>query len=303
MWSHDEIMADRTFLQYYYTFDDSPVGIWPTGAASTPNFALDYSGKSGARNLNAQNLNYPPSTGVWYPLPSEPRLPLVQAVGSDHFVQFKYFQFQWTAWGAELGLAAQHSFPMEHIGNLSSVDPVETTGSTFTAWVYHVPYDPAAADIAPFSSPNDFRASLLSTWKRTFGVGNYGSQLGFTNSGQLFYDVGLDYASDWIWFGDVYPPYTWVNFTNILDRVSAVGAPLRLRRSIYINGVLAYRAEGRPRFEVHVSSIAGHGLTLGLGRSDDLRNSHGRGGVDRVAYWSYPKPTIRNRESWGIIAT
>jgi hypothetical protein len=294
MWSHDEIMADRTYLQYYYTFDDSPVGVWPTGAVTVPNFALDYSGKPGPRNLNARNANYggQPSP-IWYTDPSEPKLPVVRSAGSDHWVQFNYLQYQWIVMGAELGLSAQHSFPME-ITSAVSDRPLD--GSTFTTWVYRVPHDPLTSDIVPFDNPSNFISSLISTWQRTFGVGNYGSQLGFTYEGRLFYTVGLASGPDWTWYGDVYPEYTWINFTNIIDRVG----PSAVRRRIFINGALVYELVGNPPMSVQ----EGHVLTLGIGRSDDIRNSHGRGGVDRVAYWDYAKPLpIKNRESWGILAS
>src|SRR3954462_5583414 len=105
MWARADIEND-SHLQYYYLFDNP--GPFPTDQITTSDFILDRSGKSGNRNLSAVNRA---SGSVWWPS-GDPRLPTCGALGLQA-MQFNYLQYQWLGWGPQLGLIAQHSYPME----------------------------------------------------------------------------------------------------------------------------------------------------------------------------------------------
>jgi hypothetical protein len=306
MWTPPQILSDPS-LEYYYSPDSLSIAgsVWPTWAPVVSNFVYDKSGKSGLRNMTAYNANRDGT--LMFSDPSDPHLPIIGPgeSGSGFSVTFVWQEYQWIVWGDRLGLQAQHSFPIEWNTTLYPDLPAGT-GSTFTARIAYVPNGPS--NIAPFTPGSDGVGgpdlSLISTWARSFGIGNYGVQLGFVpGTGQLYYWVGTDnLVPDLRWFGPICAPYQLFTFTNVVEKISARGAPNIWRRSIYIDDALTYQVEGG---SIPISH-GGTSLSFGIGMSDDIRNSHGRGVIDSVAYFSSPKSPpkkIKTIASWGMIAS
>lgn len=283
-------------LEYWYRLGET--GPWPTSAMTTPDFALDSSGNT--RHLAAYNRDAA-GTAVVFPA-GDVALPDCHIAGGlaadndDGAIQFNWNQFQWSAWGEKVALIATHSIGIE-VAFRDGTAAVGA-GSTFAAWVaYMQPSGPGRDNMAPWNPDGTYGDGsnpanniglrpLISTWERTFGIGNYGAKLGFTPAdGHLWYIVGslnTPAPAPFVFQTDLgLAPGAWTHFVSAVEKLGTDS----YQRRIFLNGNKLVDLTGT-LVEIGGGAAPGYALSIGGGYDDDLRWAHGRGKVDEVAYWN-----------------
>jgi hypothetical protein len=148
------------------------------------------------------------------------------------------------------------------------------TASTFGAWMAFMPQTAPAGATGVYS--------LVSTWSRQFGIGNYGSKIGFDlATGGIAYFVGVDnLVAPFGYLTAPTLPGEWHHYVTQVIKL----AEDSYRRRIYLDAVKVYELVG------DLSAIGSGcynqaGLTLGGGNSNYIWSVPARE-TDEVAMWT-----------------
>jgi hypothetical protein len=252
------------------------------------NFALDSSGNN--HHLTAKNTYYtggtPPNQVI---LPTgDANLPHPGVAGAleggnanDGGIEFKWYESTSQYYSCFL----QGSDPMEP-SLRSGVAAVGTAG-TFAAWVAFMP--------PPSGTPSTGIYSLISTWSRSFGIGNYGAKLGFDlATSRLNYHVGsLNTYAEFDYSTVTASPGKWHHFVTQVVKLSSTS----YRRRIYYDSLLVYELVG-DLVAIGNGYGSGAGISLGGGWSNDIWSVHGGGKIDEVAYWTSELTSAQIVDLW-----
>jgi hypothetical protein len=258
-------------LVYHYALGE--VGPWPTGPPGSPGrsvsgFALDSSGNS----FHGTALNTADGSVV---LPTgDPNLPATGVTGpleGTSGIEFKWYESTSHYYACFLQCPDQTTIEVNDL--TSGIHPVGTA-STFACWLAFMP--------PPGGSPSSGIYSLISTHKREFGIGNFGTRIGFSlATGALDYHVGgLNNAVEFDFLTPPCVPGQWFHFVTQIIKLG----PALFRRRFYLNATLIHEVVGDAN--VIVPTYNGAALSFGGGYSNDIWSVHGGGKVAEAAYWS-----------------
>jgi hypothetical protein len=204
---------------------------------------------------------------------------------NDGGIEFKWYESTSQYYSCFL----QGSDPMEP-SLRSGVAAVGTAG-TFAAWVAFMP--------PPSGTPSTGIYSLISTWSRSFGIGNYGAKLGFDlATSRLNYHVGsLNTYAEFDYSTVTASPGKWHHFVTQVVKLSSTS----YRRRIYYDSLLVYELVGDLAAIGNGYSSGGLSsatLSLGGGNSNDIWSVHGGGKIDEVAYWTSELTSAQVVDLW-----
>jgi hypothetical protein len=280
-------------LVYWYRLGETTA--WPTGAAGSPNlssanFALDSSGNN--HHLTAYNSD---SAGHVILPTGDPNLPHPGVSGAleggnanDGGIEFKFYESGSYYVSCMLGNGGSVT-QMEP--SLRSGGAAVGTAGTFAAWVAFMP--------PPGGTPSTGVYSLISTWSRDFGIGNYGARIGFDlATSKLNYHVGsLNLMSEFDYSTVTASPGKWHHFVTQVVKL----ATNSYRRRIYYDSLLVYELVGDLAAIGNGYSSGGLSsatLSLGGGNSNDIWSVHGGGKIDEVAYWTSELTSAQVVDLW-----